>query len=121
MPSFAYKSLVLLYDNDDGSQSIRTQKLKIKPNTNETYVPLTSLIIERQIGFNSQIENTIVNVRHLNLEIDKQEFKLIIPYNSSNSSKMKACIKEILEFSQVTAGRYIGESIKDGDTANNNI
>ena len=58
MASFAYVSQALVYDNDSGFQSIRHQKLFVKPGTNQTYVPLVSLLTAREYATSSKFDST---------------------------------------------------------------
>ena len=121
MASVLYKSLVLLYQNDDGSAVLRHVEYEINPATGQTFVPLTPLVLAREVDVTSQLEGTNIHLRSLNIVVDNREFKAVIPYNSSDIAKLKTCIREILDSDRVTAGRYIGESQSNGDTANNNI
>ena len=121
MSSFPYKPISLLYDNDDGSVSIKHQKLRVRPGTRDTFVPLTPLVMAREYTTSSQFEGTSVNARHLNLVIEEQEFKSIIPYGPANLSTLKSCIREILDHKSVFAGRYFGESLLNDYTANNHL
>ncbi|MEM6612295.1 MAG: hypothetical protein AAF652_08580 [Cyanobacteria bacterium P01_C01_bin.72] len=121
MSSAIYKSIVLLYGNDDGSTSLRHVEYEINPDTGLTYVPLTPLVLARSVAIASELEGTNINLRCLNLVISGREFKAVIPYNPANLTTLKACIREILNSPGVIAGRYLGESENNGDTANNNL
>lgn len=55
MASSAYISQALVYDNDSGFQSIRHQKLLIKPGTNQPYVPQVGLLIAREYVTSSKV------------------------------------------------------------------
>lgn len=121
MASFAYVSQLLLYDNDDGSQTLRHQKLRLIEETAQPIVPITPLVAARRVNSSYQYEGTSTSLRHLNLAIDGQEVKAVIPYGASDGVQQKSCIREILNRPGVLAGRYVGESENYGDTANHNF
>ena len=121
MASFPYKSQLLLYDNDDGTQSLRHQKLRIEDGTTDTIAPNTPLITDREVSTNYQYEGTNKDLRHVNVALEDLEVKTVIPYSAGNTSTLKSCIREVLNSSGVIAGRYIGESQAYGDTANTNF
>lgn len=121
MASFAYRSQLLLYDNDDGTQSLRHQKLKIVAGTTEPIIPITPLMAAREVSTLYQYEGTNQNLRHLNCAVDGQSVKAVIPYGSSDVPTLKACVREILDSPGVIAGLYVGESENHDDTANYNL
>ena len=121
MTSTSYKSIVLLYQNDDGSNSLRQIEYEIDPATGKTYVPLTPLVSTRIVPVSSKFEGMNVNLRSLIIVVDQREFKAVIPYSPKTNQTLKACIREILDSSRVITGKYQGELQSYGDTANNNI
>jgi hypothetical protein len=121
MASSAYKSLIVVYDNDNGSQSLRHQKLTVKPGTSDTYAPLVGSVLTREYITPYKLEGTNTNVRHLNMVIDQVEIDLILPYGPIASSSLKSCVRNLLDHSSVFAGKYIGESYSNGDSANLNF
>lgn len=121
MVSNRYRSIVLLYSNDDGTNCLRHVEYEINPKTGDTYVPLTPLVLARIVDVRVRLEGTNTSLRSLNLLIDRLEFEAVIPYNQSDTAKLKACVREILDSTSVTAGKYQGESQSYGDTANYNI
>lgn len=121
MSSYAYVSLILLYDNDAGGQSLRHQKLRVRPGTNQTYVPLVPLLVAREYVTSSKFESTNTRGRQLNLDLDDVEEQTLIPYGSADVANLKGCVRQLLDDSSVVAGRYVGEYRLNGDTANSNL
>lgn len=118
MASSAYISQTLIYDNDSGFQSIRHQKLLIKPGTNQSYVPQVGLLIAREYSTSSKFDSTDTHGRHVILDLTEIQVKTIVPYGSANVGSLKGCIRQLLDADGIFAGRYLGEVQLDGDTAN---
>lgn len=121
MSSRKYRSLLFLYDDDRGNQSLKKQKWEINSITENTFIPLTPLLQSRIVSTNQQYEETNIKLRHLNLLIKDREFVVLIPYASNNLSQLKACIKEILTTESVVTGYYVGESKLGGNATSNNL
>lgn len=121
MASYAYVSQILLYDNDSGNQSLRHQKLRINPDTNQTYVPLVSSLTAREYDTSSKFDSTDTHGRHLNLDLVELEEQTMIPYGSADVANLKGCIRQLLDQPGVNTGRYVGEYQLNGDTANHNL
>ena len=118
MASSAYISQALIYDNDSGFESIRHQKLLLKPGTNQPYVPQVGLLTAREYSTSSKFDSTDTHGRQVILDLTEIQVKTIIPYGSNNASSLKRCIRQLLNSNGVFGGRYWGEYLLNGDTAN---
>ena len=121
MASTAYVSQILLYDNDDGTQSLRYQKLIVKPNSTTTYVPSIPLLTARIHITASKFEGTNLTGRHLVMDLDDVETITLLPYGFQNTNSLKQLIRQLTSSDEVLATRYRGESFFDGNQSNDNL
>ena len=95
--------------------------MRINPATGNTYSPITPLIAAREISTVAKFETAAVAARHLNLELNDREAKIMLPYGASDAGNLKNCIRELLNQSVVISGKYHGESRGYDNPTNNNL